>query len=108
MDQKLNQYLENLVLQVLGSPSLANLTADQKIALSEKIRNHLHGVIIDTIVDKLNSEQLNTLNNIPADSPEMEDKIEEYAAQIPNLVQELEQKLTQAVENLEEKPQLIS
>lgn len=108
MDQKFEAYLQGLVTDILNSPMFVNIPEDQKITLSEKIKNHLNGVVIDAIVDRLNSEQLNAIKDLPADSPEMEEKIEEFAAQMPNLADELEQKLNQAVENLKQNPQSLN
>lgn len=107
MDQKINAYLDSLVSEVLSSPAFATMPADQQATWSAKVREFLNGVIIDTVIDRLTPEQLNAIKDIPADSPEMEDKIEEYSAQIPLLAQELEEKLTQAALDIKQNPQVL-
>lgn len=108
MDQKINAYLDSLVTEVLNSPNFLNLSEDQKASQAEKIRTYLDGVIIDIIVDNLNEEQLSSLKDIPANTPQMEEKIEEYASQIPFLAEQLEQQLAQAVLDLKQNPQKLN
>ncbi len=108
MDQKINQYLDNLVKEVLASPGFTSLPEDQRIPLSEKIRTYLDGVIIDVIVDNLNEEQLSSLKDLSADSPQMKEKIEEYASQIPFLAEQLEQELQKVVTDLKQNPQKLN
>lgn len=108
MDQKINAYLESLVLETLNYPAFSNLSGEQKSAMAEKIRNHLYNTIFDTIIDRLDAEQLNAIKDLPMDSPEMEAKITEYAAFIPNLAQDLEAKLNQEVANIKQNPQILN
>ncbi len=108
MDQKIDAHLESLVLEILGSPMFVNLPGDQRDSLSPKIRNYLNGVIIDTVIDRLTPEQLNVIKALPADSLEMEDKIEEYSAQIPLLAEALEEKLNQTVTNIKQNPHVLN
>lgn len=107
MDQKVNEVLDNMVSQVLASDMYVNLPEDQKSSLAPKIRTHLNGVIIDTMVDRMSDEQLNAIKDLPADSREMEDKIEKFATAMPNLAQDLEEKLNQAVIDIKQNPQLV-
>lgn len=108
MDQKINAYLDSLVLEVLNSPMFANLPEDQKTSLSEKINDYLNAVIIGAIIDRLNPEQLNVIKSLNPQSIEMESKIEQYASQIPLLADELEEKLNQAVANIKQNPQILN
>lgn len=108
MDQKINQYLDNLVADVLASPGFANIPAEQKDSLKEKVRNYLNGIIIDTSVDNFTVEQVKSLENIDAGSQEMQDKIEEYSSQIPFLAEQLEDALNKAVIDLKQNPQNLN
>lgn len=107
MDQKINEILDGLVSQVLASSMYSNLPEDQKSSLAPKVKTYLNGVIIDTMVDRMSDEQLNAIKDLPADSREMEDKIEEFATTMPNLAQDLEEKLNQVVSDVKQNPQLI-
>lgn len=108
MDQKIEQYLISLVNEVLNSPNFSNLPQEQKVIYQQKIRTFLDSIVIDTIIDNLNDEQINSLKDIPADSQQMEDKIEEYSSQIPFLAEELEDKLKESVETLKTNPQTLT
>lgn len=108
MDEKINAYLESLVTEALNSPMFSSLAEDQKASLAGKIRTRLNGVIIDMVVDNLTDEQFNAIKDFPPDSVEMEDKIEEYASGMPDLAQNLEEKLNQEISEIKQNPQLIS
>ncbi len=108
MDQKINAYLESLVLEMFNCPVFVNLTQEQKSATAEKIRNNLYNVIFDMIIDRLNQEQLNEIKNLPIDSPEMVRKIEEFAAFMPSLAQDMEAKLSQEIADIKQNPQILN
>ncbi len=108
MDQKINDYLEKLISEVLASPMFAGLPADQKDTLAPKVRTYLNGVIIDALVDRLSTEQLNIIKDLPANSPEMEEKIEEYATSIPMLAKDIEERITLSVADIKQNPQIVS
>ncbi|OGE25521.1 hypothetical protein A3C26_02310 [Candidatus Daviesbacteria bacterium RIFCSPHIGHO2_02_FULL_39_12] len=108
MDQKITAYLNSLVAEVFSSPQFAQIPQEQKSAWVEKINNYLNGVVIDTVIDSLTPEQINVIKDLPPDSQEMEDKIEEFASTQPLLAQDLEKQLNQAVANIKQNPQLLS
>lgn len=99
MDQKINAYLESLVSETLK---------EQKNASAEKISSRLYNVIFDTVIDRLSMEQLNEIKNLPMGSPQMINKIEEFAAFMPSLAQDLEAKLNQEVLNIKQNPQILN
>jgi len=107
MDQKINDFIENKVAEILASAMYVNLPENQKSALAPKIRSYLNSVITDTMIDGMTTEQLNAVKDLPADSQEMEDKIEEFATTMPFLAQDIEEKLDQAVSDIKQKPQVI-
>lgn len=107
MDQKINAYLDSLVLEVLNSPNFVNLPQDQKTAASEKVNNVLNKVIITAIIDRLTPQQLEVIKSLDPNSAEMEQKIEEYSSQIPGLMDVLEQDLNKTVSDLKQNPQIL-
>lgn len=108
MDQKITAYLDSLVTDVLSSSQYAQISQDQKSAWVEKINNYLNGVVIDTVIDSLTPAQIETIKDLPPDSQEMEDKIEEFASTQPLLAQDIEEQLNQAVAGIKQNPQLLS
>lgn len=100
MDQKINAYLETLVLEVLNSPQMTNLSDEQKSEKAQKIRDHFNEVIFETLINNLSSEQLNTLKNIGLESPQAQKKIEEYSSLIPSLSTKLEAALNAEAEKI--------
>lgn len=99
MDQKINAYIESLVLEVLEV---------QKDLFPEKIRDHFHNVVFDVILEHMSTEDLNSIKDIPMDSPEMSQRIEEISSGIPFLSVEIEKKLKEEVENLKANPELFA
>ncbi len=107
MDQKIDDYLESLVLETLSSAGFSNLPEEQRSTVAEKIRGYLYGVIFDTVVDRLDLEQLNSIKDLSVGSPEMVKKIEEFSAFMPSLAEDLETKLTQSVAKIKQKPEIL-
>lgn len=108
MDKKLEGYIDSLVLEILASPNFAALPEDQKQQYAVKIKDHFNNIIFDTLLNNLNTEQLNTLKNLGLSSPEAQIKMEEFSAEIPNFATLLENALKKEVEFLKNKPELIS
>lgn len=104
MDQKINSYIESLVLEVLQSNDFVSLSDDQKSKLAEKLRDHFNNVVLDTVIDKLTPQQLQMIKDLPADSPQMAEKIEEFSSQIPFLVTDIEKNLTGEAEEIKRNP----
>lgn len=107
MDQKLQEYLESLVAKVLQAPALTNLSEQEKGEFAQKVHDYFNKVILDTTIDLMDEEQLNSIKDLAMDSPEMEQKIMEISSQIPSLAQILEEKLNKEVENIQNNPQFI-
>ncbi len=105
MDKKLDSYIDSIVSEVLISPNFINLPEEQKQAYAVKIKEQLNSVIFDTLLNNLNSEQLNALKDLGLNTPEAQVKIEEYSAEIPNLATILEEALTKEVESSKNNPQ---
>ena len=94
MDKAIEQYLDNLANKCLSSPSFSALGEDEKQEVKQKIRNHFANLTIDSLLDKLTVDQFNEIENMDTKSKEFEEKIQLFAAKIPNFAFFLEQKLT--------------
>lgn len=108
MDQQIEAYLESLVSEVLQSPALVNYTSQQKNEYAQKLRDHFNNMIFDAVLDQMTPEQLNSIKDIPMESPEFPQKIEEISAQIPQLSQVLEKRLAQEAQAIKNNPQVIA
>lgn len=108
MDQKINDYLESLVNEVLKNPAFSSLSEEQRNATAEKTRDYLYNVIFDTVIDRLSMEQLNEIKDLSMNSPEMISKIQEFSAFMPSLAEELEKKLAQTVSDIKQNPQILN
>lgn len=106
MDQKITAYIESFVLGVLNLPNFVSLTEDQKANLAEKLRGKFYDVILTTTVDNLTDEQVLQLQNIPANSAEMEKKLEEFSSTLPHLASEIERKLNEEYQKIKQNPSI--
>lgn len=104
MDQKINAYIESLVLGILNTPAFANLVEPQKSEVAEKLRGKFYDVILNTTIDNLTDAQVVELQQIPVDSPLIEQKIQEFSSTLPNLASEIEKALNSEYENLKLNP----
>lgn len=102
--QKFAQQIEKMVADCLTS--FPNLSEEQKIETASKIRDHLHQVILDTLIDNANEAQISQLENLDPESPEMEIKITEIASQIPNLAFKFDARLQEACQQIKQTQQI--
>lgn len=108
MDKRIDIYIEARILEVLQIPSYSKMPEDQKVAVAEKLRELFSTVILDTLIDSLSESQLDQIKDLPADSPQMEDKIEEFASQTPFLITKFEDALNAKVAEVKNNPALLS
>ena len=102
MDEKLDAYIESLVLGIMADPGLNILPQQEKDQYAQKLRDHLHKLILDTLLNRLSPEQLAEIEKIKDNQEEMENKIEEFAISIPNLAQDMEDRLNREVEMMKQ------
>lgn len=107
MDQQITAYLDQLVTETLSQPSFAYLDPQKRSEFEGKLRDRLHDAILDLVVDNLSDAQVAELQDIDPASDQMEHKIEEYSATIPDLAQKMESVLKQEIETVKSNPQLL-
>ncbi|MBI2195538.1 MAG: hypothetical protein HYU48_00625 [Candidatus Levybacteria bacterium] len=108
MDKRINSYIEARVLEVLQIPNFSELPQEQKSTIAEKLRDLFNTAILDALIDSLTPDQLDQIKDIPADSPQMEDKIEEFASQIPLFITKIEEVMNAKVLEVKNNPALLS
>lgn len=92
MDQHIAEYIDSMIKKRLDSPILNLLNEQQKDEITEKLRAKLYKAAVEELINRLNEDQLNQIADLDFISPEMEVKIEEFAATIPNFLSILEEK----------------
>ncbi len=100
MDDKFNDHINKLVEECLNAPSYSTLTGQLREEAAERLNNHFNLLVINLLIDSLNEEQLSQVENLPENSPELENKFEEFAAQIPGFVYMIEEKLNSEVKSI--------
>lgn len=104
MEQQVEEYLNNLVAECMQTPAYAILPEDQKAQIGQNLHNHFNQLMINTLVDQLNDAQLMELDQIDVESPQMEEKLFEYASEIPEFMSILEQALKNEVAKITNQP----
>lgn len=97
VNQNIDEYINGLVAECLQAPGIVNLSPDQKNEFAQQVQSYLSQVTIETLVNRLNGEQLSQIENLDPTSPEMAEKIQQLAAQIPGFADDLEKKFQEAV-----------
>lgn len=100
MDDQFNQHINELVNKCLSAPTFANLSESQKQEAREKLENHFNLLVLNLLIDSLNEEQLAQVENLSADAPEMGEKFQEFASQIPGFAYVMEEKLKAEVQSI--------
>lgn len=106
VNQNIDEYIDGLVAQCLQAPGIVNLPPDQKSEFTKDVEDYLTQVLLEALVNKLNSEQLSQIENLEPASPEMAEKVQQLAAQIPGFANELENKFHAAVTYIKQNSQI--
>lgn len=96
VDQHINEYLDNLIKQHFNNdPRFNDLSEEQKTKEESSLRGKLHKAAVEELINKLNADQLNQIAGLDFTSPQMEAKLEEFAATIPDFLSILEERFQQ-------------
>lgn len=106
LDQKLTAYLEILVSEILAQPSLQGLTEEKKKEYAEKLRLHFSDLIVETLLNRLEEDKLAEIKNLTKKPEELEAKLQEYAATVPDLAEDIEERLKRESKALKQNLQL--
>jgi hypothetical protein len=85
LEQRKDEFLKDFGV------NFENLSDNDKDEIVSSMMEHLHKVIIETVIVNLSSEQLGELKNIiDLDGPEMESKIGELTSVVTGLAEKIE------------------
>lgn len=101
MDQKIAEYLDNLIKEHLNSPAFSELNEQQRNEAAENLRVKLYKSAVEELINRLNEDQINQIADLDLASPQMEVKLEEFAATIPNFLSMLEARFQQELANFQ-------
>lgn len=97
VNQNIEEYINSLVAGCLQAPGIVNLPQEQKDAFAKEIQDRFSEVTMEVLVNRLNSEQFSQIENLDPGSPEIIEKIQQLAAQVPGLADDIEKKLQEVV-----------
>ncbi len=106
VNQNIEELLNSLVDECLQAPGFANLTPEQKQVMAGQIQDHFTDVALEVLVDKLDEAQFSQIENLEPGSPEMIEKIQTLAGQVPGLSDDLEAKLRRDIEYIKQNAKL--
>lgn len=97
VNQNIDEYLNSLVADCLQAPGLITLSQEQKGIFAGRIKDYFYQAALEVLVNKLNGEQFSQIENLNPGSPEMVEKIQQLASQVPGLASDIEKRLQQDV-----------
>lgn len=101
MNQRITEYLDNLIKEYLNRPSFSGLTEEQRNNLATTLQGTLYKAAVEELINRLNENQLNQIANLDFTSPEMEAKLEQFAATIPDFLSILEERFQRELVNFQ-------
>lgn len=95
-----SNYIETSVKKVLDSPGYLTLRGDERDKLEKSLSEHFENMILETFMNRLTDNQVKEVQNTLSNPSILEEKFTEYAAQIPGLAQDIEDRLGREAEAL--------
>jgi hypothetical protein len=86
MDQKIEQYLNNLVDECIKSASFSSLSEEEKSQKRELISDDFNQIVMDTLLGFMSKDELDQLESINFESEEGVQKFAEVASKLPSYV----------------------
>jgi|SRR3989344_6253340 len=92
MDKQIIDFINGLVEKCAANPALA----DKK----EDLEAYFYRLMIETLIDNLTEDQVNQIKDMDLKSPEAQEKMMLFSAQIPGFIFILDEKLQTDAENI--------
>jgi hypothetical protein len=86
MDQKIEQYLNNLVDECIKSDSFSGLAESEKSQKKDQISDIFSQIVMDTLLSYMSKDELDQLESINFESEEGVTKFAEIASKLPPYV----------------------
>lgn len=93
-------YIDSSVKEVLDSPGYLALSGDERDKLVKSLSEHFENMILETFMNRLTDNQVKEIRDTLSNHGILEEKFAEYAAQIPGLAGDIEDRLERETEAL--------
>lgn len=100
MADTLSNYIESLIAEVLASSGYEKLDKKDKDKIVKNLDAHFQDMILETLINRLNNEQVEDVRGAIKKPKVLEQKLEEYAALVPGLAIDIEDRLKREVKAL--------
>ena len=100
MDEQFQTYLNKQLDELMSSSHFATLNEEQKNQKRAELEDYFYDLILDTLVDNLNDDQLDQLNNADLTAESSTQLISELASQSPTFIFQAQDKIDKALEHL--------
>jgi hypothetical protein len=91
--QKSFPVVETLIQELLASSTYGAMSVKDKEETADTLRGHVERLILETFLNRLDDEKVKELRGLMNDSEKMEEKFTEYAALIPGLAEDIEERV---------------
>lgn len=106
MDEQIELYINTLVDNCMQGPAFSGFGEDQKNEIRTKLTEYFNNIIVQTLLENLNEQQLQQLENMDFSTSEAAEKIALFASQTPNLLIIVDQKLQKEVMTIKQTGQI--
>ena len=93
MNNIFEEFVEKLVSECFKTAKFEFLPEKEKEETTQKLREYFYQITIDTLLDQLSDEQFSEIKDLNPRDPKMQEKLEQFAAEIPGFAVVLEDKL---------------
>lgn len=104
MADPFSNYIDSSVKQVLDSPGYLVLSGGERDKLVKTLSEHFENMILETFMNRLTETQVKEVRKALANPGSLEEKFTEYAARIPDLASDIEERLGREIEALKSLP----
>ena len=96
----LSNYIKSLIAEIFASPGYEKLTKKDKDKIAKNLDVHFQDMILETLINRLDDEQVKDVRSVMKKPKVLEQKLEEYAALVPGLAADIEERLKREVKAL--------
>lgn len=93
MNNIFEEFVEKLVSECLKTAKFEFLPEKEKKETAQKLREYFYQQTIDLLLDQLSDEQFFQIKDLDPKDPKMQEKLEQFAAEIPGFALALEDNL---------------
>jgi len=102
IENLIQDMIDSMIKEVLSAPGYQSVSEAERQKIESRLNEHLQNLVLDTLLNRLDKEQSRELSQLVESGSEedLESKISVLSAKVPNLAQDIEERLKQEVELL--------